>query len=141
LNDRPRLAKVVAEELQVLLLGNEINPTNKSIAPPLAEAALLEFLNGTQGRREIETALATLNRMGIHSIPKFIIGGRTLVDGAAESETFIRIFREIEKAGKLPSGDNDDNDDSPATVFGDILGVAPEIIQRGSHSRNPVPKV
>ena len=79
--------------------------------------------------------------MGIHSIPKFIIGGRTVVDGAAESETFIRIFREIEKAGKLPSAkDDDDDDDSPATVFGDILGVSPELIQRGSHHhRQPVP--
>ena len=77
LNDRPRLAKVVAEKLETMLEE-----------PPSANE-LLDFLNGNEGRKEIEEALQTLDQMGIHGIPKFIIEGRTIVDGAAQSEVFV----------------------------------------------------
>jgi hypothetical protein len=112
LNDLPRLAATVARELKVLLADK---------AP--AGYHILEFLNGDQGRVEIERALSALNKLGINGIPKFIIEGNNLIDGAAHADAFIPIFREIEKRGKVKGG----------PLFGDILGVSPEIISRGSH--------
>lgn len=112
LNDRPRLASVVVELLTGLLPDN--CPTEKDI---------LKFLNGSQGRKEIMKALDTLNQLGINSIPKFIIEGQTVVDGAARSEVFVKIFREIEARGEVFGG----------PVFGEILGVPDEVIRQASH--------
>ena len=114
LNDRPRLAKVVAARLSHLLPPE----------PAPSEPELLAFLNGTEGRSEIEQALNMLDRLGVHGIPKFIIEGSTMVDGAQPAETFVQVFREIEERGNLKN-------DKP--IFAQILGVSPEIIQRGSH--------
>ena len=115
LNDRPKLAATVAAKLETLL--------NEDEAP--SESDLLHFLNGNEGRREIEEAVRTLAELGVHGIPKFIIEGQTVVDGAARSDTFVQIFREIEERGTVERG----------PIFGSILGVAPEILQRGSHRR------
>lgn len=115
MNDRPRLAGVVTGLLSNLLGPDEIIPT---------ESELLDFLNGDEGREEIMQALKTLNRLGIHSIPKFIIEGKTLVDGAARSEVFVEAFRQIERKGEIHSG----------PVFGEILGVPEDIVSRGSHT-------
>lgn len=112
LNDRPRLAKLVAEKLDELLDDE---------APTADE--LLDFLNGNEGRREIEQALEALQQLGIHGIPKFIIEGKTVVDGAARSEVFVEIFRDIEQRGEIENG----------PVFGDILGISPETVQAASH--------
>jgi predicted DsbA family dithiol-disulfide isomerase len=114
LNDRPLLAKTVADALSSMIED----------APP-SGGELLDFLNGDQGREEIEAALRALDQLGIHSIPKFIIEGRTLVDGAARSDEFIKIFREIEARGKVHAG----------PTFRDILGIPPEIVEQGSHHR------
>lgn len=54
LNDRPRLASVVAEKLQDL------------VPDPPSEEAILKFLNGSDGRKEIENALEALYQLGIH---------------------------------------------------------------------------
>jgi predicted DsbA family dithiol-disulfide isomerase len=117
LNDRPRLASMVSGELKNLVNDN----------PPSA-AELLDFLNGNQGRSEIEQALGALQQLGIHGIPKFIIEGRTVVDGAAHAGVFVDIFRKIEQRGEIHSG----------PVFGDILGISKETIERGSHHREMV---
>ena len=118
MNDRPLLAKTVAVELQSLLHDNA--PT---------EEYILEFLNGNEGRKEIEDALYELQRLGVHGIPKFIIEGSYIVDGAARSDVFVSIFREIERRGELQ------ND---KTIFGSILGIADEVIDRGSHHAEDV---
>ena len=115
LNDRPRLASTVAELLSHLLEDG---------APSSSE--LLEFLNGNEGRAEILQALDTLQQLGVYGIPKFIIEGRTVVDGAARSEVFVRAFREIEARGEIYGG----------PIFGKILGVPDEVIGRGSHHRS-----
>jgi predicted DsbA family dithiol-disulfide isomerase len=113
LNDRPLLARAVAEALSSMMED----------APSARE--LLDFLDGDQGRKEIEAALRALDQLGVHSIPKFIIEGRTLLDGAAHSDSFIQIFREIEARGKVHTG----------TKFADILGIPPKIVEQGSHHR------
>lgn len=113
LNDRPLLAKVVAEAL----------PSMIEDAPSARE--LLNFLDGDQGRKEIKAALQALEQLGVHSIPKFIIEGRIVIDGAARSDEFVQIFRKIEARGKVHAG--------PA--FAEILGIPPEIVERGSHHR------
>lgn len=113
LNDRPRLATTVAEALTRIL------PPTKA---PTSDA-LLTFLNGTEGRAEIKRALMALDELGVHGIPKFIVEGTTVVDGAAHADVFVNIFREIELRGSLKG----------SAVFADILGVSPETIERGSH--------
>lgn len=119
LNDRPRLARVVAERLQELLAGDSsLNIPN--------ESDLLRFLNGNEGRKEIVAAVKALHRIGVHGIPKFIIEGTSVVDGAAHAEVFVNIFREIEARGKTLGG----------PVFGDILGVPSKLIEKGSHGRH-----
>lgn len=129
LNDRPLLAATVAAELEKILLPAAVadNANDQVVPPPTAES-LLDFLNGNKGRKEIEKALTMLNQLGVHSIPKFIIEGSRLVDGAARSESFVEIFREIEARGVVESG----------PVFGEILGIAPKVIEQGSHHRQDV---
>jgi len=85
---------------------------------------ILDFLNGDEGRKEIEDALRTLQEFGVSGIPKFIIEGESMVDGAARSDVFVRIFREIEKRGRI----------AREPVFGNILGIPKEVIERGSHT-------
>jgi len=112
LNDKPRLAQYVADKLLQHGVKEETPDT------------ILQFLNGTEGRDEIMNAIQMLQQLGIHGIPKFIIEGQTVVDGAAKSETFVNIFREIELRGNSMN----------KPIFGDILGVSEEIVARGSHS-------
>eukprot|EP00553_Chaetoceros_curvisetus_P008497 CAMPEP_0204613398 /NCGR_PEP_ID=MMETSP0717-20131115/1362_1 /ASSEMBLY_ACC=CAM_ASM_000666 /TAXON_ID=230516 /ORGANISM="Chaetoceros curvisetus" /LENGTH=157 /DNA_ID=CAMNT_0051625805 /DNA_START=43 /DNA_END=516 /DNA_ORIENTATION=- len=116
LNDRPRLATVTHE-----CLLKELGTSEASI---MSEEDILSFLNSDEGRMEIEHARYALNEMGVHGIPKFIIEGRRVVDGAARSDVFIDIFREIEEKGEVYGG----------PVFGEILGVSPEIVEQGSHT-------
>lgn len=113
LNDRPRLAKVTAEVIQKQLLHSD--------QIPLSEKEILNFLNSDEGRPEIEKALQMLNYLGIHSIPKFIIEGTTLVDGAADPSVFIDVFSQIEKRGYV------ENDGKP--VFGDILKIPQNVLE------------
>jgi predicted DsbA family dithiol-disulfide isomerase len=113
LNDRPRLAKVVADELEAILPAGE-SPTQEE---------LLNFLTGEQGRKEIENALGALRQLGVQGIPKFIIEGRTVVDGAARSSVFVDIFREIEERGGVHSG----------PIFAEILGLRQEVVDQASH--------
>jgi predicted DsbA family dithiol-disulfide isomerase len=112
LNDKPRLANVVSESLSSLLDSN--TPS---------EQDLLDFLNGNEGREEIIQALRGLEKLGVHGIPKFIIEGALIVDGAASSDVFVDIFRKIEARGEVHSG----------PIFGDILGVSEDVVQQGSH--------
>ena len=124
LNDRPRLAKVAAETLSQSLAKSKLlkNNTHQVI---MSEEEILEFLNGNEGRLEIENALSALNQLGVHGIPKFIIEGSTVVDGAAGPDTFVRIFRDIEQRGEVEG----------TAIFKDILGVDEETLSRGSYSR------
>jgi predicted DsbA family dithiol-disulfide isomerase len=118
LNDRPRLAKVAAETLAQTLATAENNS-----APPMTEEEILAFLNGNEGRKEIENAIHALHELGVHGIPKFIIEGSSVVDGAALPKTFVRIFREIEERGEVKG-----------PVFGDILGLDQNLIMKASHT-------
>lgn len=106
-------------------LFETLKRTNNN-ATPMTEDEILAFLNGNEGRKEIENALRALNELGVHGIPKFIIEGSYVVDGAAVSNTFVRIFREIEERGKIKGG----------PVFGDILGVDQSIVMRASHTKD-----
>ena len=122
LNDKPRLAQVAAAEI-AKLVTLECKNTNGNAPAPMMEEEILTFLQGNQGRKEIELALQALNDLGVHGIPKFVIEGRQVVDGAAHSSVFIDIFREIEARGEVAG----------KPVFASILGVDDETIQRGSH--------
>jgi len=122
LNDKKRLAQVAHEEISRVVARD--NGSNAQ-SPTMSEEEILLFLNSDEGRREIEHAVKTLQKLGVHGIPKFIIEGKTIVDGAAHSNTFIEIFRDIERQGSVHGG----------PIFGDILGVSQATIEEGSHSR------
>jgi len=121
LNDKKRLAGVAAEEIARLLATGDLS--DDAVAP-LTEAEIRYFLEGIEGQREIKEALLTLREIGVHGIPKFIIEGRTVVDGAARSDHFVQIFRGIEQRGEVAGG----------PVFSDILGISDEVVRRGSHT-------
>lgn len=114
LNDRPRLARAVAEKLREMGYDDHDAQYN----------AVLTFLKGQEGRDEIERAIQALRQMGVHGIPKFIIEGTTVIDGAAHSEVFVDVFRTIEERGEILGG----------PLFGEILGVSPTVIEQGSQS-------
>ena len=120
LNDRPRLAKVAVETLSEFIAKDDT--TQQSI---MTEEDVLSFLNGDEGKLEIHNALSALQQIGVHGIPKFIIEGCRVVDGAAGPETFIQIFRDIEKRGEIENG----------PIFADILGVSEDTWKRGSHKQ------
>ncbi|KAL7551204.1 hypothetical protein ACHAWF_014402 [Thalassiosira exigua] len=119
LNDKPRLAKVAAETLT-----KSLEDENESCQNAMTEEEILSFLQGDEGRIEIENALSALQQLGVHGIPKFIIEGSRVVDGAAGPETFIEIFRDIERNGT-----------AHGPVFAQILGVSDDVIKRGSYKR------
>ncbi len=136
LNDRPRLAKVAHEEITKSLKslpseGEEEEQQNLEELEIMSEDEILAFLNGNEGRKEIEDALQALDELGVHGIPKFIIEGRRVVDGAARSGVFVDIFRDIESRGEVHGG----------PIFGDILGVNNDTVQRGSHAREHICEV
>jgi len=123
LNDRPRLAKVAHDCIAKLV--QEKDDVHVQV---MAEGDILNFLNSNEGRKEIEEALHALEQMGVHGIPKYIIEGRRVVDGAARSNVFIDIFREIEKRGEVHGG----------PIFAEILGVSEDLVRQGSHTRDSV---
>lgn len=127
LNDRPRLANVAYDEIYKALQEEEEQKEEEGMTKRIimSEQDILDFLNGNEGRAEIENALYALEEMGVHGIPKFIIEGRRVVDGAARSDVFVDIFRDIEERGEVYGG----------PIFGNILGVNEDIVQRGSHGR------
>jgi len=127
LNDWPRLAKVAAEEIG-RLVDADGDGDGGSIEAVATEEEILTFLQSDEGRKEIDDAIRTLDDMGVHGIPKFIIEGSTMVDGAARPDVFVQIFREIEARGKVAKG----------PVFGSILGLHEDVIERGSHSAEMV---
>ena len=86
------------------------------VDPAVAEA----FLASGEGENEIEGALHILRRMGINSIPNFIIGARHVLSGAGHSTGLIKLFREIERTGE----------GAPESAFAAVLGIPDEVIER-----------
>jgi len=132
LNDRPRLAAVAYQTIAHALEEQQLNQQGHQNHQEkiISEQEILDFLNSNEGRQEIEHALEALDSMGVHGIPKFIVEGRTVIDGAARSDVFIDIFRAIEAKGEVHGG----------PVFGEILGVDDTIVQQGSHSKESMIK-
>lgn len=119
LNDKPRLARVVCKHLEEML--PQIEGTAITALSPPTEMELLDFLNGDEGTEQIMHAIHALNQLGIHGIPKFIIEGKTV--GAARSDIFVEIFREIEKRGTVQDG----------PIFNDVLEVSDDTVLKASH--------
>jgi predicted DsbA family dithiol-disulfide isomerase len=120
LNDRPRLATVAHECIAKLVLEEDGG------VDVMSKEEILDFLNSDKGTKEIHQALDALKQMGVHGIPKFVIEGRRVVDGAAHSDVFIDIFRDIEESGEVYSG----------PIFAEMLGVSLEVLEKGSHTRD-----
>ena len=98
LNDKPRLASVACKEIKLLL---DKKKEEIDHPPPMTEEEILSFLNGNEGRHDIEQAGRMLNKMGVHGIPKFVIEGQRLVDGAVPSETLYRYLEKLKVRAKF----------------------------------------
>lgn len=120
LNDKQLLAEVASKEISKLI---SLSCSNVESPEAPTQKQLLTFLNGNEGRDKIESAIQRCRDIGINSIPKFIIEGRTLVDGAARSDVFVEVFREIEMRGEVYG----------SSIFGDILGISKDILNCPSH--------
>lgn len=84
-----------------------------------------EYLASGSGAAEIAEAQSILTRLGIHSIPTFIINGRQAVGGAARAGELTRVLRHVE------AQEDDCGDDSIGTtrsLFADALGVPAELL-------------
>ena len=75
------------------------------------------FLDSDEGEKEIVLAKA-LDRLGIHSIPNFVIGGREVLSGAVHWKELVGAFRRIERTGEW----------STENAFATILGIPEEIV-------------
>mmetsp|Transcript_17582 Transcript_17582/g.58939 ORF Transcript_17582/g.58939 Transcript_17582/m.58939 type:complete len:134 (+) Transcript_17582:537-938(+) len=119
LNDSARLARTAEEHAGV----------------PRAETEA--FLKSKEGLAEITAALARAGELGVQSIPKFIVGGAYVLDGAVHARDHVALFREIETAPDGPGVGMEDEDGQPvgwtASVFASVLGVPAEVLREPSH--------
>ena len=76
------------------------------------------FLDSDEGEKEIVLAKKALDRLGIHSIPNFVIGGREVLSGAVHWKELVGAFRRIERTGR----------GAPENAFATILGIPEEIV-------------
>ena len=80
-------------------------------------ARCAEFLASDEGYAEIKNTQEMLTRLGIHSIPNFVIGGDFVVSGAVHSAELVEIFRRIEKKGV----------GAPGSAFAETLQIPEEM--------------
>ena len=106
-------------------LGNKLNDEEM-----LAEAAMkigverretLQFLKSNEGLGEIRAAQGVLRKMGISSIPTFIVDGKYCVSGALDGDSLARYFRDL-----LPELDQDGTSTS---IFARVLKI-PETVMK-----------
>jgi len=103
--------------------GNKLNDS-KMLCDAAAAAGVnrkdcAAFLASSDGYREIEATQEVLRRMGIHSIPNFVIGGKQVVSGAVHAEELVQYFRNIERKGK----------GAPGSAFADTLQIPQKMRQ------------
>ena len=91
LNDLGGIAGAATETLVGLNIEGDEAATYEGIR---------EYLEGDCGLEEIERTYAAVGKMGINSIPNFIVNGTHIIRGAAGGEDFARVFDEVIRDGK-----------------------------------------
>lgn len=56
-----------------------------------------EYLESNLGHREVAADLAAAHRLGVTSVPTFVLAGKYAVTGAQEPETLLAALREVEQ--------------------------------------------
>uniref|UniRef100_A0A7S0VVL2 DSBA-like thioredoxin domain-containing protein n=1 Tax=Hemiselmis tepida TaxID=464990 RepID=A0A7S0VVL2_9CRYP len=87
----------------------------------VSKADVIAFLESGEGEDKIVAAGQMLRQMGVHSIPTFIVDGRYKVSGAARSDEFVALFRDLERSGDVQG----------RTIFGETLGVPEHVLDQG----------
>mmetsp|Transcript_8035 Transcript_8035/g.19602 ORF Transcript_8035/g.19602 Transcript_8035/m.19602 type:complete len:230 (+) Transcript_8035:132-821(+) len=77
------------------------------------------FLASNDGFAQIEAAQQYLRKMGVNSIPTFILGGKKMVSGAMHGAELVAHLRQFEKEGNAGN-----------SVFGEILGIPEQVLQQ-----------
>lgn len=78
------------------------------------------FLASDEGEAEINAAQALLARLGVHSIPTFVVQGRYTMSGAVHSDELEALFRDIEERGETGE-----------PVFTSALGIPRQRVEEG----------
>lgn len=60
--------------------------------------AVARLLSGEADRAELEAEEQAAREMGVTGVPCFVINGRYVIQGAQETETWVRVIRELEQA-------------------------------------------
>ncbi|MFF5172392.1 DsbA family protein [Micromonospora sp. NPDC000089] len=63
----------------------------------LDEGEAREYLESNAGRRELAAELTSAHRLGVSSVPTFVLAGKYGVTGAQEPETLLAALREVEQ--------------------------------------------
>lgn len=75
------------------------------------------FLCSSEGLSEIRAAQSMLRRIGVSSIPTFVLGGEQLISGALPQSELVRHLRAAERGGG-----------GPGALFAGALGIPPAVM-------------
>jgi len=74
-------------------------------AAGMDRAVVGQLLSGDVDRELLEEEEDAARRMGVNGVPCFIIGGRYVLQGAQDSETWKNVIRELDEAIRSKTGD------------------------------------
>lgn len=58
-------------------------------------AQTVGFLDGNRGRAEVAAQIAQAGELGISAVPTYVIDSRWAIPGAQDTETFVRVLRQL----------------------------------------------
>ena len=80
-------------------LGGDVSSadelTRLAVAAGMDEARVRELLTSNEGEAEVEAEIERAGRLGIHSVPTFVLGDRYAVAGAQSTATFAELLDEL----------------------------------------------
>lgn len=76
-------------------LGDPQTLVDAGVAGGLSEVRVRAMLESDEGLAEIRTELSQALALGVHSVPTFVIDGKTGLQGAQPPEAFLEIFAKL----------------------------------------------
>ena len=95
--------RTLAEKLFESYFTNGGNIADPELLTDLAVEAGLErkhvkaFLASDEGKAEVREEIARAQRLGIRAVPTFVFDGRTAVQGAQPTSTFLEVLEELQQ--------------------------------------------
>lgn len=104
----PGVQRALAENLFEAYFTRGLNVADHDVLADLAEAAGLDhddalvYLGVGDGEDEVRAEIAEAQRLGIRAVPTFVFDGRTAVQGAQPTSTFLQVLEELAREGSGP---------------------------------------